>query len=170
MSKTITTLIAAREGFELHLCPDRSDCVWIIYKLTLTERQAPKRTWLLGWHHPEQRLARNRDNALLCEHYPAIHEWVLHQLRQLPAREQAADVHDDAVADASVAPARTSAANARADTLARADEKQDRSCEMQQDALHCEAEAQRERDARANWHRARYANYLAQFGAFGWRP
>jgi hypothetical protein len=171
MSETSTiSLIAVCDGFELRHCPDRSDCDWHFYELASSKRGARKRIHL-GWSQQQQRLARNHDSNLLRERSPMIYDWVLKELRQRPASEiaeHAADVHGD-IDDSTVSADITGDSRAKALDLAA---EQNRWREAQQEALQrgAEAQRQRERDSNTNWHRARYASYLSQFGAFGWPP
>jgi hypothetical protein len=152
---------------------DRENGEWQTFELVSIER---REVYYLGWNSQQQRLARNRDHERLCEH-PAVHDWVLDELSQRSATEpveRAADVHEAADASAASAdtavPADTSV-DARAEALARAAEEEIRRREARQARLRAdEAQRQRERDANTNWHRAQYAGYLAQFGAFGWPP
>jgi len=171
---TTTSLIAARADFKLYHRPERGDRGWQNFKLVLTTRRAPKHNWHLGWNPREQRLARNSDNDLLREHYPAIHDWVLCELRQHPEAEpverDVVDADDatnvDNAANASVAAIASAdtvvyVIDARADTLARAAEDDRRWREAQQ-AQRRQAEEQRQREAEANasWRRGQFNNYV----------
>jgi hypothetical protein len=175
------TLIAGHDGFELHHGPDRGDHDgWKNFKLILTKRSVLKCVFFLGWNLEQKRLAKNRDNAILREQHPSIHRWVCDELRQhSKAEEHATDVvdADDAVDAEHVEHAAADAVPANADvdprakSLADAVEAANRWNEMQQ-AQRREAEARkaRQREEADDWHRARYADFLAAHGAFGWPP